>query len=286
MTIQWYPGHMAKAMKKVKNRLDLIDVVIELLDARIPISSRNPDLDQLLEDKRRIIALNKKDLANQGLTNQWQEYFSNQGISVAAMNSLNGKGVKKLFALANQLMVDKQKELAAQGRKRKDIRLMIVGIPNVGKSQLINQLSQKGATRTGNKPGVTKAQQWIKLKEGFELLDTPGVLWPKFEEQEVGVKLAICGAIKEGNFDSELLAYKLVEMLQDIAPDKLKERFKLDYLTSDTYQLVADIGRKRGCLQSGGRIDRDRVSNIILREFKEGKLGRLTLERPPKEANK
>ncbi|GAB6098922.1 ribosome biogenesis GTPase YlqF [Halanaerocella petrolearia] len=280
MAIQWYPGHMAKAKNKVKERLELIDVVIELLDARIPLSSRNPDLENLLQDQKRIVVLNKKDLADPNATQSWLNYFSKQEIPVLTVNSLTGKGVNRVFEQANNLMADKREELATQGRRRKDIRLMIVGIPNVGKSQLINQLSNKNSARTGNKPGVTRAQQWIKLKKGFQLLDTPGILWPKFEDQEVGVKLGICGAIKEGSFDNELLAYKLVQILQELAPERLQQRFKLDYLTSDTYELVAEIGRKRGCLQSGGRIDRDRTSNIVLKEYREGKLGRLTLELP------
>ncbi|GAB6137677.1 ribosome biogenesis GTPase YlqF [Halanaerobaculum tunisiense] len=277
MSIQWYPGHMAKAKEQVKDKLELIDIVIELLDARIPISSRNPQLDQILENQKRIVALNKKDLADPNLTQEWLNYFSQQEIPVVAINSLSGKGVKKIYTTAEELMAQEKESLAVQGRQTRTIRMMIVGVPNVGKSQLINQLSNQSGARTGNQPGVTRAQQWIKLQKGFELLDTPGILWPKFDE-EVGVKLGICGAIQAGKFDSELLAYKLVQILQELAPKKLRSRFDLADLTSDTYQLVADIGRKRGCLQSGGRIDRERTSNIILREFKAGKLGRITLE--------
>ncbi|MCK8816553.1 ribosome biogenesis GTPase YlqF [Natroniella sulfidigena] len=280
MSIQWYPGHMAKAKKKVEEGLKLIDVVIELLDARIPLSSRNPDIEDILADKKRIIVLNKRDLADQKRTKEWKQYLADSAPTLA-VNSLTGAGVNQILNLAQQIMEDKLSALADKGRKERDIRLMIVGIPNVGKSQLINQLSNKKSARTGNRPGVTKGQQWVKLRRGFELLDTPGILWPKFEDEEVGFKLAITGAIKENLVENELLAYKLVEILQQVAPNKLKERFNLNQITSDTYQLIADIGRKRGCLQSGGRIDRERTSKIIIKEFQEGKFGKLTLELPP-----
>ena len=277
MSIQWYPGHMDKAKEKIKERLNLIDVVIELLDARIPLSSRNPDIDEVLADKKRIIALNKKDLADPKVTAEWLDYFSETAPSVA-INSLTGENVKQIFSLADKLTREEQEKALARGRNKRDIKLMIVGVPNVGKSQLINQLGGKNRARTGNQPGVTRGEQWVKLGKGFELLDTPGVLWSKFEDEEAGVRLALCGAIKEGRFDNELLAYKLVQILQESNPQRLKERYDLDSLTPDTYQLVADIAKRRGCLQSGGRIDRNRVSNIILKEFDEGKLGRISLE--------
>ncbi|TDX51959.1 ribosome biogenesis GTPase YlqF [Orenia marismortui] len=282
MSIQWYPGHMVKAKRKVEEKLKLIDVVIELLDARIPLSSRNPDIDNLLEGQKRIIVLNKIDLAEPQQTKKWLNYFSEIAPTLA-VNSLTGKGVNKILKLAKELMADDLAAMKEKGRMERDIRMMIVGIPNVGKSQLINQLSNKSSARTGNRPGVTRGEQWVKLRKGFELLDTPGILWPKFEDEEVGFKLAIAGAIREIIFDSELLAYKIVEILQEVAPEKLEERFNLEYLNSDTYELVADIGRRRGCLQSGGRIDRERVSDIIIREFREGKFGRLTLEVMPKD---
>ncbi|MGM0502206.1 MAG: ribosome biogenesis GTPase YlqF [Bacillota bacterium] len=280
MSIQWYPGHMDKAKKKIEQRLKLIDVVIELLDARIPLSSRNPDIDQLLEDKKRIIALNKKDLADPNSTQEWLDYFSKSAPSVA-INSLSGAGVNQIFSIAKKITAKELQKAVERGRKRKDIRLMIVGVPNVGKSQLINQLGNKNSARTGNKPGVTRGEQWVKLKKGFELLDTPGVLWSKFENKSAAIRLGLCGAIKEGRFDNELLAYKLVQILQQNSPDRLAQRYNLDYVNPDTYQLVADIGKKRGCLQSGGKVDRNRVSKIILKEFADGKLGRITLETPP-----
>ncbi len=281
MTIQWYPGHMSKAKRRIKERLKLIDIVIELLDARIPLSSRNPDIDDILAGKKRIIVLNKKDLADRRMTKEWVNYLSQEDRTVA-VNSLTGQGVNEIIRLARDLMADKLTALEEQGRRERNIRLMIVGVPNVGKSQLINQLSHKNSTRTGNKPGVTKGQQWVKLRDGFELLDTPGILWPKFEDKDVGFKLAICGAIKETIVENELLAYKLVKILQEVAPQKLEERFKLDFIDPDTYQLVADIGKKRGCLQSGGRVDRERTSRIIIKEFRDGKFGRLSFERPIK----
>jgi len=281
MTIQWYPGHMSRAKRKLEERLKLIDVVIELVDARIPLSSRNPDIDEILADKKRIIVLNKRDLADRRITTEWVDYFS-QEISTVAVNSLTGQGVDKIVRSTTELMADKMAALRKKGQQQRNIRLMIVGVPNVGKSQLINQLSKKSSARTGNKPGVTKGQQWVKLRDGFELLDTPGILWPKFEDEDVGFKLAICGAIKETIVENELLAYKLVKILQEVAPKRLKERFKLDSINPDTYQLVADIGKKRGCLQSGGRIDRERTSRIIIKEFRDGKFGQLSFERPTK----
>ena len=277
MSIQWYPGHMAKAKEKIKEKLNLIDVVIELLDARIPKSSRDPDLNDLIADKKRIIALNKKDLASKEETAKWINYLVHEAPTLA-LNSLQGQGVKKLLNIAQNLMKEELEKLVDKGQRKRKIRLMIIGIPNVGKSQLINQLSKKGRAKTGNRPGVTVGQQWIKLNKGFELLDTPGILAPKFEDDEVGVKLALCGAIKDSVVDNQLLAYKLVEILKEVAPQRLKERFKLDFLIDDTYQLVAEIAKKRGCLQSGARVDRNRVSNIILKEFREGKFGFLTLE--------
>ncbi|OCL27058.1 ribosome biogenesis GTPase YlqF [Orenia metallireducens] len=280
MSIQWYPGHMVRAKRQVEDRLKLIDVVIELLDARIPFSSRNPDIDEILKDQKRVIVLNKIDLADPEKTKSWKRYFSNIAPTVA-VNSLTGQGVTQILRLARDLMNEEFAVLKEKGRNERNIRMMIVGIPNVGKSQLINQLSNKSSAKTGNRPGVTRGQQWVKLKKGFELLDTPGILWPKFEDEQVGFRLALAGAIKETIFDSELLAYKLVELLSEVAPEKLEERFKLDHLNPDTYELVADIGRKRGCLQSGGRIDRDRTSDIIIKEFRDGKFGNLTLELPP-----
>lgn len=279
--INWYPGHMAKAKKKLKEKLTLIDVVIELLDARIPMSSRNPEIDELLQDKKRIIALNKMDLADKKINEAWVKKFSENQPTVA-INSLNGQRVNLIISRARQLMTDRLEELAQQGRRKRDIRLMIVGVPNVGKSQLINQLSNRGGARTGGRPGVTRGQQWVKIREGFELLDTPGILWPKFEDEEVAFKLAATGAIKEDVYDRETVAYKLLKVLENIIPDTLQERFKLDKVSTDTLELMEDIGRKRGCLMSGGKIDRERTADIILQEFRKGKLGRISLELPGK----
>lgn len=281
MEIQWYPHHMAKAKEKLQDQLELIDVVLEVLDARIPVSSHNDDLNKLVADKQRIVILNKIDLADPGATDQWLHYFR-QSKPAIAVNSLTGHGVEKILSRVKELMVDREKELAAKGIQHKDIRLLVVGVPNVGKSQLINQLGSRNKTRTGDKAGVTRSQQWVTLQSGFKLLDTPGVLWPKCEK-EAGIKLGMCGAIKEGNFDPELLAYRLVEVLTNLAPGKLKSRFKLNHLELPTYDLIAQMGRKRGCLQSGGRVNRERISRLIIREFRTGKLGRITLEQPPKE---
>ncbi|KXS45485.1 MAG: ribosome bioproteinis GTP-binding protein YlqF [Candidatus Frackibacter sp. T328-2] len=277
--INWYPGHMAKAKRKLEERLKLIDVVIELLDARIPMSSRNPDIDEILEDKKRIIALNKMDLADRKITKAWTKHLS-QIAPTIAINSLNGQRVNLIINQAQNLMTKKLDKLVEQGRKKRDIRMMIVGVPNVGKSQLINQLSQRGSTRTGNRPGVTRGQQWVKIRDGFELLDTPGILWPKFEDEEVGFKLAATGAIKEDIYDAETIAYKLLKILKEMIPDTLEERFNLDYVSNDTLTLMEDIGRKRGCLMTGGKVDRERTGNIILQEFRKGELGRVSLELP------
>jgi len=272
---------MAKAKENLQEQLTLIDVVLEVLDARIPVSSHNGDLDKLVADKQKVIVLNKIDLADPELTTQWLRYFR-QSNSAVAVNSLTGRGTNKILVQVQELMENREEELAAKGIQQKDIRLLVVGVPNVGKSQLINQLSAKNKTRTGDKAGVTRSQQWVTLQSGFKLLDTPGVLWPKCEEK-TGVKLGICGAVSEGNFDSELLAYRLVEVLTKLAPEKLKSRFKLDHLELPPYDLIAQMGRKRGCLQSGGRVDRERISRLIIQEFRAGKLGRITLEQPPKE---
>lgn len=277
--INWYPGHMAKAKKKVKEKLGMIDIVIELLDARIPLSSRNPEINSILQDKKRIIALNKMDLADKAITEAWVKKL-NKSYPTVAINSLNGQRVSLIINKAKQLMDEELEKLAKQGRKKRNIRLMILGIPNVGKSQLINQLSTQGGARTGGKPGVTRGQQWIKIRKGFELLDTPGILWPKLEEEEVAFKLAATGAIPDEVYDKETVAYKLLKVLQDIVPDTLQERFKLTKVSTDTLELMENIGRKRGCLMSGGKVDRERTAGIILQEFKQGKLGRISLELP------
>jgi ribosome biogenesis GTPase A len=280
MDIQWYPHHMARAKDQLEDKLELIDLGLEVLDARIPVSSRNAELEEVLAQKEKLVVLNKKDLANPELTSKWLNFFSYQEVSAVAVNSLTGDGVNKILAYLEKLNKENKQKSANKDIKQQDLRLMVVGIPNVGKSQLINQLSKAGSAKTGNTPGVTRGQQWIKIRPGVQLLDTPGILWPKFEAEEVGIKLAACGAIKEGNFDNEVLAYNLVEILVDMAPDKIKERFKLDSITADTYQLIAEMGKKRGCLQSGGKVDRDRISKLIIQEFRTGKLGRITLEKP------
>ncbi|MCK8825642.1 ribosome biogenesis GTPase YlqF [Fuchsiella alkaliacetigena] len=277
--INWYPGHMAKAQQKLKERLQVIDVVIELLDARIPFSSRNPQLEELLEEQRRIIVLNKMDLADYETTKDWVAKLEQEAPTIA-VNSLRGQRVSLILNRAQEMMVEEQEKLAAQGRRQKNIRLMIVGVPNVGKSQLINQLCNSGSARTGDTPGVTRGQQWVKLREGFELLDTPGVLWPKQDDEEVAFKLAATGAIKEGSYDQETVAYKLLKILEERAAAQLQERYKLDWLPTHTLELMEEIGRKRGCLMSGGKIDRQRTAEIILKDFRGGQLGRITLETP------
>ncbi|MBM7623539.1 ribosome biogenesis GTPase YlqF [Sporohalobacter salinus] len=275
--INWYPGHMAKAKEKLKENLKVVDVVIELLDARIPFSSRNPKFDSLIGDKKKVIVLNKMDLADKKITDIWVKRLSEEAPTVA-INSLNGQRINLMISKVKNLMSDKLNQLKRQGRRKKPIRLMIIGVPNVGKSQLINQLCEYGSVKTGNKPGVTRGQQWIKMRKDLELLDTPGILWPRIDDEEISFKLAATGAVKEELYDSELVGYKLLKVLKDIISDTLEEQFDLSQVNNDTLELMEDIGRRRGCLMSGGKIDRERTGNIILNEFKSGKLGRISLE--------
>lgn len=277
--INWYPGHMARAKEKLKERAKVVDVVIELLDARIPSSSCNPELNSLIGDKKKITALNKMDLANKEITDTWIKRLSEDRPTVA-INSLNGQQINLMIRKAKNLISDKLERLKQQGIQKKTIRLMIIGIPNVGKSQLINQLCERGSVRTGNQPGVTRGQQWIKVRDDLELLDTPGILWPKIDDEEISFKLAATGAVTEDAYDPEVVGYKLLKLLKDLVPDTLQDRFNLARVSSDTLELMEDIGCKRGCIMSGGKIDRERTGNVILNEFQSGKLGRISLETP------
>ncbi len=279
MKIQWYPGHMTKAKRMMVENVSLVDVVIELLDARVPYSSKNPDIDTIAKNKHRIVVLNKADLADDKVTAKWKAYYEKKGFNVILTNSVKGKGINDIVAVSRELMKEKFERQRAKGRIFIPIRSMIVGIPNVGKSTLINKCCGKAATKTGDRPGVTKSKQWVRLKKDFELLDTPGVLWPKFEDDRVGVNLAITGAIRDQILDIGELALELIKIL---LPNKevLEQRYKIEINTEDPVEIMELIGFKRGFKSKGNVIDYDRVAIILLDEFRGGKLGRISLESP------
>ncbi|HYF83116.1 MAG TPA: ribosome biogenesis GTPase YlqF [Clostridia bacterium] len=282
MNIQWYPGHMVKAKRKIAEDLKLVDVVIELLDARIPMSSRNPEVDQIVGSKKRIIVLNKSDLADPVVNRKWINYFNQENTKVILANSVSGTGLKDVLAASKELMKEKLDRLKSKGLLVKTVRALIIGIPNVGKSTFINKLAGKSVAQTGDRPGVTKSKQWIKVSPELELLDTPGILWPKFEDERVGMSLAYTGAIKDEILDINELAEKLLEVLISKFPNMLKARYKLDEITADItpQTLLEKIGRKRGCIIAGGEVDMLRASVMLLDEFRGGKIGNITLETP------
>lgn len=280
MTIQWFPGHMAKARREVSEKLKLVDIVIELLDARIPISSRNPMIDEIVNQKPRIILLNKSDLADPFVVEKWVRYFKEKGLKALPVSSTSGKGISNIIKQAEELVAEKRAALLKKGVKPRAIRAMIIGIPNVGKSSLINRLANKSVAKTGDRPGVTKGQQWIKVGKTLELLDTPGILWPKFEDQKVGYHLAATGAIKDELFHFDDVALFIIDYFKENYTDRIKSRYGIDELSDDRIQVIEQIGRKRGCLISGGNIDFDKASEIIIRELRSGKLGPFCLEKP------
>ncbi|MBP2240108.1 ribosome biogenesis GTPase A [Cytobacillus eiseniae] len=280
MTIQWFPGHMAKARRQVTEKLKLVDIIFELVDARIPYSSRNPMIDEIIQHKPRLVLLNKADMADRDATKQWINYFQDKGIKAIAINSQAGQGMKEIVRASQEILQEKFDRMKAKGVKPRAIRAMIVGIPNAGKSTLINRLANKNIAKTGNTPGVTKAQQWIKVGKELELLDTPGILWPKFEDQEVGLKLALTGAIKDTILNLQDIAVYALRFLQNKYPDRLTERYKLEVIPEDIVELFDEIGKLRGCLISGGGIDYDKVTDLIIRDFRSEKFGSITLEYP------
>ncbi|RDY72175.1 ribosome biogenesis GTPase YlqF [Halobacillus trueperi] len=279
MTIQWFPGHMAKAKREVAEKLKLVDFVIELVDARAPLSSQNPMLHNTLQEKPKMMVLMKKDLADTKITSEWIEHFKEKGIPAVAIEANQKQDVQKVVQQAKELGKEKMDKLKAKGIRPRASRAMIIGIPNVGKSTLINRLANKKMAKTGDKPGVTTKQQWIKVKKEFELLDTPGILWPKFEEEEVGYRLAAIGTIKDQILPKEDVAAYVLHFLHQFYPDRLEERFGLENV-DDMMEAFESIGKKRGCLESGGRINFEKVSDIILQDLRTGKLGMITLERP------
>lgn len=286
MTIQWFPGHMTKARRQIEEKLKLIDVAIELLDARLPLSSRNPMIDDILKDKPRLIILNKSDLADPAANARWMEYFKAEGHAVLLVDASTGTGVKDIPERVKQLLKEKIDRQLAKGMNPRAMRALIVGIPNVGKSTLINRMAGRSVAATGDRPGVTKGQQWIKTGGDLELLDTPGILWPKFEDQDVGYRLAITGAIREEILNVEDIAFYAVKYLLRDYGSRFQERFGISELPEDMdnpNEIVAvmeAVGRKRGCLISGGRVDLEKASRTLLHELRAGKLGRFTLETP------
>jgi ribosome biogenesis GTPase A len=280
-TIQWFPGHMAKARRQVSEKLKLIDIVLELLDARLPFSSRNPMIREIVAHKPRLVLLNKADLADVNITSRWIRYFKQEEQTNAlAIDAQSGTGVQKIPELSKILVQEMLDKREAKGMKPRAVRALIVGIPNVGKSSLINRLAKRSVAKTGDRPGVTKAQQWIKVGHEMELLDTPGILWPKFEDQRVGFKLAASGAIKDEILDVQEVALYAAAFLGERYPDRLLERYNLDALPEDRVQLLEEIGKRRGCLLRGGVIDYDKVSELVLRELRSGRLGTISFETP------
>lgn len=280
MNINWYPGHMKKTRESIQKSLTMVDVVFELIDARIPTSSQNPIIDLIVGEKPRIIILNKSDLASSHGNKLWQEYFLEKGINSVCLDALSGKGIDRLLQISYEATDEKRKAYEKRGVINRPTRAMILGIPNVGKSTLINSLSGRKGAKTGNKPGVTKSNQWIKTKGNLELLDTPGILWPKFEDPDVGLNLAFTGAIKDEILDIETLALKLIEKLANYFPNLLNNRYNVEIEGKPYLEIMEEIGRKRGCIVKGGEIDYTKVSNIILDEFRKGIIGNITLELP------
>ncbi|WP_419961612.1 ribosome biogenesis GTPase YlqF [Psychrobacillus sp. BM2] len=278
MTIQWFPGHMAKARREVTENLKLVDIVFELIDARLPLSSRNPMIDEVIHQKTRLLILNKMDMADEMQTKKWIAYFEGKGYPAVAINSLEGKGLQTVFKAAKELLKPKWDRMKDRGIKPRAIRAMIVGIPNVGKSTLINRFAKKNIARTGNTPGVTKKQQWIKVEREIELLDTPGILWPKFEDQQVGYKLALTGAIKDAVINMEDLAVYGLNFLQEHYPKRMEERYQVKEVSEDLVETFDQIGKLRRCFINGTEIDYDQVSELIVRDVRNLHLGRLTFD--------
>ncbi|AOY77334.1 ribosome biogenesis GTPase YlqF [Clostridium formicaceticum] len=280
MNINWYPGHMKKTRELLKEQLKLVDVVFELLDARIPLSSKNPMIDEIIGNKPKVVVLNKSDLANDNITRQWIDFYKAQGLKAIPMNTIEGKGLREVTIEAENAVKEKMEALKQKGRRSRAIRIMIVGIPNVGKSSIINRLAGKKSAKTGDRPGVTKGKQWIRLRGNMELLDTPGILWPKFEDEEVALNLAFTGAIKDEIMDTETLALKLIESLWRKEKEKVVERYKVEEELELPIEVMDRIAKNRGCIIGGGGINYTRTANMVLDEFRAGKIGKISLETP------
>ena len=280
MNIQWYPGHMTKTRRQIEADLKLVDAVCEIVDARIPISSRNPDIDAICGNKPRIIVLNRMDLADPNATKQWMQFFRQKGMAAVATDCKSRKGISDFQPAVRSVLKEKIERDTAKGMN-KPLRVMIVGIPNVGKSTLINQISGRKGAKAENRPGVTRGKQWVTVDNGLLLLDTPGILWPKFDDPAVGMMLAYTGAVKENVIDNEELAYHLMELLWKYYPETVRQRYKVD-MPADTpgYELLEEAGRKRGFLMARGEINTERMAKVLLDEYRGGKLGHFTLEMP------
>ena len=279
MNYQWYPGHMTKAKRMMQENIKLIDLIIELVDARIPMSSRNPDIDELGKGKSRIILLNKSDLADAGQNQEWESFFKEKGYFVQQLNAKTGAGIKNIQALVQESCKEKIERDRKRGILNRPVRAMVAGIPNVGKSTFINSFAGKACAKTGNKPGVTKGKQWIRLNKNLELLDTPGILWPKFEDQKIGEHLALIGSINDEILHVDELAVALIRNLKNSYLDLLEKRYNIT-MDEDAYDTLKKIAIARRCLQKGELPDVDRASSMLLEDFRSGKLGRITLERP------
>ena len=282
-TIQWFPGHMTKTKRQIQASLKLVDAVAEIIDARIPVSSRNPDLNKLIQNKPRVILMNKCDMANKTATKMWIDAYARQGITALAVDCKSGRNLNKFPAAVNEVMKERIERLKSKGMKNPTMRIMIVGIPNVGKSSFINRIAKQNRAKVEDRPGVTRGNQWFTISKNLEMLDTPGVLWPKFDDQVVGEHLAFAGAVKDQVVDIELLAVRLLDFLRRLKPADFIARFKLENMdldNADSYELLRVIGKKRGMLVSGGEIDTERAAIMLLDEFRSAKLGRITVEMP------
>ena len=277
MKIQWYPGHMTKAKRMMQEDIKLIDIVIELVDSRIPMSSKNPDIDTLASGKSRLILLNKSDLADEKANDEWKRYFEEKGYFVAKVNSKSGAGIKSLNSIILEACKEKIERDKRKGIKNRPIRAMVAGIPNVGKSTFINSFAGKACTKTGNKPGVTKGKQWIRLNKNVELLDTPGILWPKFEDEQVGTRLAFIGSVNDEILNVEELSLELVDFLIKCYPGSLLQKYSVDE-TLKNVEILDAIGKARGCIKAGNEVDYFKAANVLLDDFRAGRLGKITLE--------
>ena len=280
-TVQWFPGHMAKTRRLIKESLPFVDLVTEIVDARIPMSSSNPELKEMIGNKPRIVLLNKCDVADEKATAEWVEYYKNNGMYAIPVDCRSGKGLNAYLPLVRDVLKDKIQRNTEKGMVGKPLRVMVVGIPNTGKSSFINKMAGRNRAKVADKPGVTRSNSWFAVGNGVELLDTPGVLWPKFDDKAVGDKLAFIGSVKDEILDSEVLAMRLINVLKNGYCDRISERFKITgFEDKEDYEILEMIGRKRGMLISGGEIDTERASIMLLDEYRGGKLGRLTLELP------
>lgn len=281
INIQWYPGHMTKARRMIEENISSVDAVCEIVDARIPLASRNPDIQRLSEGKPRIVILNRCDLADKNMTSRWEDYFRSEGALVMTCDARGGRGTDKFVPVVREALKEKIASYEAKGQVGRTLKIMILGIPNVGKSTFINKVAGRRVAVTGDKPGVTRGKQWVSIAQGIDLLDTPGILWPKFESQEVGELLAVTNAIKTDVFDIETLAANFFVRLREMYPDAIRERFKLNFSQEmNGFDLLEEAAKRRGMLVSKGEYDINRMAHTLLNEYHEGKLGKLTLEKP------